>query len=290
MSTFSELSFTSTDGLRLYAREYAPASGPARLPIICIHGLTRNSSDFEDAAPWLASLGRRVIAVDVRGRGNSAYDPNPKRYNPLVYAGDVIKMAHDLGIARANFVGTSMGGLITMTLALRRPSLVHAAVLNDIGPIISMRGLERIKQYAGKGESFTSWDEAAAYTRSINTLAFPDNTEADWQRWARRAFVERAPGQFAMRYDANIGIPIREGKLKPTSLFARYAFRRLARHRPTMLVHGALSDLIEDQQVARMRAMAPSLQYCRVPGIGHAPMLTEPEARSALRTFFDNVD
>ncbi len=94
----------STDGLALYARDYASHGGQARLPVICIHGLTRNSSDFDELAPWMAGLGRRVIAVDVRGRGRSARDPDPSHYNPATYAGDVIKLAHDLGIARAVLV------------------------------------------------------------------------------------------------------------------------------------------------------------------------------------------
>jgi hypothetical protein len=93
--------------------------GIRRLPVICIHGLTRNSADFDELAPMIASLGRRVLAPDVRGRGHSARDPNPDNYNPVVYADDVVKLMHDLGIARAVFVGTSMGGLITMTLAVR---------------------------------------------------------------------------------------------------------------------------------------------------------------------------
>src|SRR6476469_3449254 len=123
MSNYTEISFTSDDGLRLYARDYAgtgaPAGGPvpARLPVICIHGLTRNSADFDEVAPWIAAQGRRVLAVDVRGRGHSDYDPDPSHYNLMVYADDIVKLAHDLGIARAVFVGTSMGGLITMTLA-----------------------------------------------------------------------------------------------------------------------------------------------------------------------------
>lgn len=107
---YSEISYTSDDGLRLYARDYPAASGPARLPVICIHGLTRNSADFEDVAPWIAAQGRRVIAVDVRGRGSSEYDSQPDRYTPMVYANDVVKLAHDLGIERAVFIGTSMGG------------------------------------------------------------------------------------------------------------------------------------------------------------------------------------
>ena len=290
VSTFTETSFTSTDGLRLYARDYAPASGPARLPVICIHGLTRNSTDFEEVAPWIASLGRRVLAVDVRGRGHSAYDPDPSHYNPLVYAGDVVKLAHDLGIERAVFIGTSMGGLITMTLALRHLGLIGAAILNDVGPALSLRGLQRIAGYAGRGEVLGSWAEAAAYTRGINELAFPANDEGEWDKWARRAFTETSPGQLAMRYDPNIAVPIRAGKIKPSSLVARYAFRRLARNRPTLLARGALSDLIEPEQVALMRANAPTLAYAEVPNVGHAPMLMEAEAQAALRDFLARVD
>ncbi|MES2127258.1 MAG: alpha/beta hydrolase, partial [Pseudomonadota bacterium] len=262
----------------------------ARLPVICIHGLTRNSADFEDAAPWIASLGRRVIAVDVRGRGNSDYDPNPANYNPVVYAGDVIKMAHDLGIARAIFIGTSMGGLITMTLALRRRGLIAGAVLNDVGPVISVRALERISSYAGKCDALDSWAAAADYTRAINEVAFPANTPDDWARWARRAFRENTAGQLTPRYDPNIAIPLRAGKIKPTSLIARFAFRRLAGHCPTMLVRGKLSDLVEAEQVAQMRAMAPTMAYAEIPGVGHAPMLSEPEAQAALREFLGRVD
>lgn len=290
LSTYSEISFTSTDGLSLYARDYAAHSGPARLPVICIHGLTRNSADFDELAPWIASQGRRVLAVDVRGRGHSDYDPDPTNYNPMVYAGDVIKLAHDLGIARAVFIGTSMGGLITMTLAMRRASLIAAAVLNDIGPAISMRGLERIAGYAGKTPALCSWDDAAAFTRGINECAFPANTAHDWHKWARRAFVETEPGQLTMRYDSNIALPIKSGKIKPTSMIARYAFRRMARSRPTLLIRGALSDLIEPEQVAMMRAAAPQMAFAEVPNVGHAPMLMEPEAQAAIRAFLERVE
>lgn len=290
MATFSETSFTSEDGLRLYARDYAPASGPARLPVICIHGLTRNSADFDELAPWIAAQGRRVLAVDVRGRGNSAYDPNPANYNLVVYAGDIIKLARDLGIARAVFIGTSMGGLITMTLAVRRIGLIAAAVLNDVGPALSSRGLQRIAGYAGNAKPVASWDDAATYLRGINQVAFPTNTDSDWDKWARRSFAETAPGQLGMRYDPGIAIAVRAGRIKPSSLAARFAFRRLAHKRPTLLIRGALSDLVEPEQVAMMRAAAPMMQYAEVANVGHAPMLTEPQALAALRDFLGNVD
>ena len=290
MSNFTDISYTSTDGLTLYARDYQASSGPARLPVICIHGLTRNSSDFDELAPWIASHGRRVIALDVRGRGQSACDPNPANYNAMTYAGDVIKLTHDLGIARAVFVGTSMGGLITMTLALRRLKLIAGAVLNDVGPVISERGLARIAAYAGKGTPLFSWEQAADYIRNINEYAFPDNDAAEWRKWAHRAFSENEQGQLILRYDPKIAVPLQTGKLRATSWIGRMAFRRLARNRPTLLVRGALSDLVEPAQAGYMRRAAPGMLYVEVPGVGHAPMLTETPARNAIEQFLSQVD
>lgn len=289
MSTFTPISYSSSDGLALYARDYPAAGGPARLPVICIHGLTRNSADFDELAPELAAMGRRVIAVDVRGRGNSARDPNPDNYNPGVYAGDIVKLMDDLGIARAVFVGTSMGGLITMTLAARHLDLIAGAIINDIGPVMSLRGLARIAGYAGRCGTLASWDEAAAYLRDINACAFPANSDEEWGKWARRAFEQKDDGQLALRYDPNIATAIQTGKLRPTSLAARMAFRRLARRRPTLLVRGALSDLVEPEQASWMRKAAPELQYAEVPDVGHAPMLTEPAALDAIRQFLATV-
>lgn len=289
MSNFTPISFTSTDGLTLYARDYPASAGQAHLPVICIHGLTRNSSDFDELAPEIARLGRRVIAVDVRGRGHSQRDPNPDNYNPSVYAGDVEKLMHDLGIARAVFIGTSMGGLITMTLAAKNLDLVAAAVLNDIGPVISPKGLARIAGYTGKTAAVSSWEEAAGYIKDINQCAFPDNVDEEWLKWARRAFEQDPEGKLCARYDPNIAIALQTGKLRPTSLAARMAFKRLARKRPTLLIRGGLSDLVEEHQAAWMRKAAPEMQYAEVPNVGHAPMLTEPEAIAAIRNFLAQV-
>lgn len=287
---YSDISYLSDDGLRLYARDYPAHSGAARLPVICIHGLTRNSADFEDIAPILAAQGRRVIAVDVRGRGHSEYDPQPQRYMLPVYANDVARLAQKLGIARAVFIGTSMGGLITMTLGLRRPDLIAAAVLNDVGPTLSPRGLQRIAGYAGRGGAVTHWGEATAYIRDINAYAFPDNSEQEWERWAQRAFANAADGKLHLRYDPNIAIPVRTNKIRSHSMMAQFAFRNLAWRRPTLLIRGALSDLVEQEQASAMRRAAPSLRYAEVPNVGHAPMLNEPEAQDALRSFLDSVD
>jgi len=289
VSDYASLRYTSIDGLVLAARDYPAASGPARLPVICLHGLTRNAADFDELAPWLARLSRRVLALDVRGRGDSARDPNPANYNPVTYAGDVAKLMHDLGIARAVFVGTSMGGLITMTLAMRNLDLVAAAVLNDIGPVMARAGLERIAGYAGKGCQVGTWEEAATYVKDINQGAFPGNMDDEWDKWARRAFAEAPDGALALRYDPHIAASLQDGKLRPTSMMARLAFKRLAHQRPTLLIRGTLSDLVEDGQVQYMRRAAPGMQYAEVPNVGHAPMLTEPAAQAALDRFLAQV-
>jgi len=144
VAAYVERRWKSSDGLDLFARDYAPGPGVARPPVIAIHGLTRNSADFEALAPLLAQSGRRVLAVDVRGRGLSDRAPDPMTYRPDVYAADVLALMDQAAIDRAVFVGTSMGGLITMTLTALRPKAVVAAILNDIGPEAAPEGLARI--------------------------------------------------------------------------------------------------------------------------------------------------
>jgi len=290
VTTFTDISFTSSDGLQLYARDYASRGGPAKCAVICIHGLTRNSGDFEELAPWIAEQGRRVIAVDVRGRGRSQHDADPDHYNSVVYANDVIKLARDLGIGRAVFIGTSMGGLITMTVAARKLNLIAAAILNDVGPALSAKGLGRIAGFAGKTVEVNDWDEATHYIRQVNLSAFPGNSMEEWGKWARRAFVENVDGKLALQYDSNIARPLQNGQLKSKSWVANFAFRRLARNRPTLLIRGDLSDLVEHEQLAYMKDLAPDLQYAEVNGVGHAPMLMEAQAQKAIREFLASVD
>jgi pimeloyl-ACP methyl ester carboxylesterase len=283
MTGFVDRTWTSPDGLELYARDHAAGPGPARLPVICLQGLTRTARDFEDVAPWIPARGRRVRAAHLRGRGRSAWDPRPMRYVPLTYARDVLALMQQAGIARAVFVGTSMGGLITMTLAQLRSPVVAAAVLNDVGPVLSPAGLARIAGYTGKTAEPTSWAEAAAYARSTNAHAFPEMGDAEWLAFARRLFREQ-DGRIRLDYDPDITVPF--GKIKPVRPAVMWAlFRHLARKRPTLLVRGQTSDLLAQETAARMRSLAPKMAYAEVPGVGHAPMLTEPAARGALEAF-----
>jgi pimeloyl-ACP methyl ester carboxylesterase len=284
MSAFAERWWTSRDGLNLFARDYAGAGEDARLPVICLHGLTRNSKDFEDIAPRIAAWGRRVIVPDVRGRGQSDRDPNPKNYQPKIYARDVLEMMADLGISRAVFLGTSMGGLITMTLAAIRPRVIAAAILNDVGPAIAPEGIARILGYAGKGSEVRDWNDAAAYVRRTNGVAFPDFGDEDWHRFAQRTFRQGSAGP-ELDYDPAITVPLQKPPPKLAGFIAGILFRRLARKRPILLIRGATSDIITAEIADKMKRMAPNLLRVDVPRVGHAPMLSEPEAVDAIAQF-----
>jgi len=289
LSTYSERRWRSADGLTLFARDYPPAGGPVGLPVICLHGLTRNSRDFEDIAPIIASWGRRVIVPDVRGRGQSERDPDPAHYHPKVYARDMAAMMTELGVERAVFIGTSMGGIITMTLMAIRPRAIAAAILNDVGPAVSPQGIARILGYAGKPARIRNWDDAADYVRRTNEVAFPAPGQMDWHRFARRTFRDGENGP-VLDYDPAIGANLAKPPGRFALWLARFLFRRLARRRPTLLIRGALSDVIDEGIAGRMQQMAPSLQRVDIAGVGHAPMLDEPEAVDAIRQFLRTVD
>lgn len=287
--TFAERRWNSADGLSLYARDYAAASGAARLPVIAIHGLTRNSADFDTIAPLIAQSGRRVLAVDIRGRGQSDRAPDPMTYQPQVYAQDILALLRDLGIERAVFLGTSMGGLITMGLAAIRSKVIAAAIINDVGPEVSPVGLERIASYAGETVEIHGWADATAYVKRLNEVAFPHYSDADWEAFARRTFRIGTEGTPVPDYDPDIMVPIRAAGPKAMVPNLWPFFTRLAKGRPVLLVRGETSDLLSPEIAAKMQKRAPKMDFVEVPGVGHAPMLDEPEAKAAIFPFLSEL-
>lgn len=281
----------AADGLRLYARDYAASDGEARVPVVCLHGLTRNSRDFEDLAPWIAGHGRRVLALDIRGRGRSARDPEPMRYNPVVYASDVVALLQRLGVSRAVFIGTSMGGLITMALAGSRPDLIEASVINDVGVRISPAGLTRITAAVSAAHHHVgSWEEAAAFARGGNGAAFPHYTEEDWLAFARRLFEPDGHGKLKLSYDPAIAEPITAAAASglPAPDLSPW-FLALTSGRPCLLIRGQLSDVLDQGTVDEMRLLAPATAVVEVKGVGHAPTLSEPAALHAIGALLDAV-
>jgi pimeloyl-ACP methyl ester carboxylesterase len=287
------------DGVKVYVRDYAGAG--ERVPVLCLHGLTRNSADFEGVAPRMVALGRRVLALDVRGRGRSDRDPKPERYRPDIYAQDVLGVLNKLDVPRAVFVGTSMGGVITMILSTTAPNRIAAAVLNDIGAEVDPRGLARIAGYVGKSGPVNSWKEMTAAVRASQSVAFPDRDEANWQIllrrltgrpsfwdvFARRVAEELPDGRVALAYDPAIANAFKANSSAPPPTMMPL-FRALAK-KPVLLVRGAISDLLSPATVAAMREAKPDLEYAEVPNTGHAPTLEEPEAWNAIAAFLARV-
>ena len=287
MTGFSERRWKTPDGLSLYARDYLAEGGEKGLPVLCLHGFTRNSADFEDLAPIIARDGRRVVAMDVRGRGKSDRDPKTANYHPKIYARDIIGFLAALGIPKAVFLGTSMGGIITFTVALLRPKLIAAAILNDVGPAVDPAGIARIQSYAGKAPAVHNWQDAADYCRVINEAALPQYGTDDWQRMAHRTFRDGPDGPI-LDYDPAIA-SAPGARAKTSSLLAWLALRRLAKRVPTLLVRGEHSDILSATIAERMQRRAPALGQAVIPNVGHAPTLAEPESLAAIRGFLDRI-
>lgn len=288
---FEERIVPTIDGLTIYARDYPPLLPETGLPVICLHGLTRNSRDFEVIAPRIAALGRRVIAADMRGRGKSANDPDPAHYVPAVYAQDVLALMDKLAIPKAVFVGTSMGGLITMVISALAPDRVVASVLNDVGPKLNVAGLSRIAGYVGHVQPVASWEEAAAAIKATNGTAFPERDEDDafWQAFAQRTFRARDDGQFELDYDPHIALAFADFDEDSPPPDLSPIFAALAQ-KPMLSVRGEISDLFSEDVVEMMRGLKPDLETVTIENIGHAPMLDEPEAWDAILSFLAKVD
>jgi len=276
---YADCYFTVRDGLRLHYRDYLGAS--EKPPLLCLPGLTRNARDFADFAERYSPR-FRVIALDFRGRATSDYDPVPARYNPLTYAGDVIELLDHLGIDQAIFVGTSLGGLVTMVVAATAPQRIAAAIINDVGPDVDPAGVNRILTYVGKDVRFSSWDEAADTIAANYGSKFDRFTHSDWVAMAKRNCREEN-GEIRFDYDMAIAEPFRTaGPVPQVDLWP--LFTALGR-KPLLVVRGEKSDLLTAETAARMRAIAPGMKLAVVAGVGHAPELSEPEAVAAIDEF-----
>ena len=270
------------DGLKLHYRDYAGATN--RPPILCLHGLTRNARDFARFAER-HSPAFRVITLEFRGRAESDYDPLPMRYNPLTYAADVIELLDQLCIDQAIFVGTSLGGLVTMAVAAMQPERIAAAILNDVGPELTPIGLERIQSYVGKDMRFGSWEEAAAAIEANQGPAFPNYDHDDWLAMVRRNCREE-DGEIRFDYDMAIIIPF---EAAPTPKIDMWPLFKILGQKPLLVVRGAISDLLSAQSLQKMHEAVPGMKSVIVPETGHAPMLDEPEAEAAIDSFLASL-
>ncbi|MCW2364124.1 MULTISPECIES: alpha/beta fold hydrolase [Sphingobium] len=277
MSGYEDKYWWSQDNLRLHYRDYPGRED--RPPILCLPGLTRNVRDFEPVAERLAGEWR-VIVVELRGRGESAYAKDPMSYVPLIYLQDLLKLIDELALPRFVGVGTSLGGIMLMLIAATRRGSLAGALLNDIGPEIAEEGLERIRQGVGTGSAQPTWVHAARAVADVQGVIYPDYKLTDWLRIAKRLYRLTSQGRIVLDYDQRLAEPFRApGGAAGVDLWP--AFEAIG-DIPLTLVRGALSDLLTVQTAQAMQTRLPQLDLVTVPRVGHAPTLEEPEAVAAL--------
>lgn len=272
--------FSSADGLRLYCAVY-PALRPGGLAVLCLPGLTRNSRDFISLARHLQPQ-HEVLALDLRGRGRSAWDGDAAHYQLLTYVQDVWSLLDSRAIPRVIVIGTSLGALMAMTMAALRPDRIAGVILNDAGPEIDPAGARRIAGYAGRLPPVKSWAEAVAQSKSVYGSALPGLTDEQWLDYARRGYRENADGVPVPDVDPKIAEAFQRASGAPPDLWPLYAQMKRV---PTLVIRGALSDILSAATLARMAKEKPDLEQLTVPNRGHAPLLDEPECLSAIDAF-----
>lgn len=288
--TYREYTFRSADDrLNLFARDYPEAAHDGGcIPLLMMHGLTRNSADFEPLIVRLET-GRRMMVPDQRGRGRSDYDPDAANYRPEIYVADMWKLLDDLDIDQVICIGTSMGGLMAMVMAAMAPDRIAGIVLNDVGPEVSEDGLDRIRGYVGPAEPMADWDEAAERCRAVNEAAMVGFGREDWLAFARRTCEEFPGGQVRFAYDPAIahGLAPQDPATIPPDLWALW---RALSEIPILVLRGALSDILTRDTVSQMAAQHPGeFHSAEVPGRGHAPILDEQVAIEAVGNFLERL-
>jgi pimeloyl-ACP methyl ester carboxylesterase len=263
------------DGLTLHVREWS--GGDALPPVLCLPGIVRTGADFEYLAQAICS-GRRVIAMDYPGRGDSGRAADIDRYAPEACLRDVMDACAALHIQHAFLIGTSFGGLLTMGLAAARPGLVRAAILNDIGPDIASEGAEFVRDFVGSDPGLESLAACIAFLKADLPPMSLDGKLA-WRRMAELTYRPGADGRWHPLWDIRIARLLNGPVPDLWSLFNALA------QVPVLLIRGAVSNILLPGTVSRMLAVHPGMQVVTLPGIGHAPTLLEPPALSAIQQF-----
>jgi len=269
-------SFRTRDGLTLAFRDEGEG-----LPLLCLPGLTRNSTDFDYLAPHLSDV--RLIRPDYRGRGESDW-ADPSTYTVAVESRDTLALLDHLKVNAAAVLGTSRGGLIAMALAATSRHRLVGVCLNDIGPVIKRNGLEKIRGYIGKDPPQASLHEMAK-AQTVLRSGFANVPESRWLEEARRRYVVAETG-LKINYDPELAHifngPSDGSATANPDLWSMFsALEGL----PLALVRGVNSDILSAETAEEMQRHRPDMIYAKVPDRGHTPFLDEPEALDAIRTW-----
>jgi pimeloyl-ACP methyl ester carboxylesterase len=252
--------------------------------LVCVHGVTRVSDDFDNMARDLCDR-YRVICPDVVGRGRSGWLRDPRHYQLPQYVADMVTLLARLDAGKVDWVGTSMGGLIGIGLASLQDSPIRKLVLNDIGPALNFAALSRIGDYIGQEIRFSTFEQAAEYIRSISA-PFGPHTDEQWHKLASDVLRQDKDGQWIRHYDLALAIPFKEGTAESTQrgeamLWAAYD----AIACPTLVVRGAESDLLTPDVAQQLTRRGPKAKLVEFAGVGHAPTFVQADQIAVVKEF-----
>lgn len=276
--------YQSTDGLTLHYVDF-PSNGGG-VPVLCLHGMSRNTRDFSDLAAHLQTS-RRVVCTDFRGRGLSDWDPDLSHYEAPIYVADVLTLMTQVGLDRVIVIGTSLGGIVGTGMVKLNSDLVAGIVLNDIGPIVDPAGLARIGSYIGKGALWSSWNEAAETVKEANAAIYPDFRDDDWLDFVHKTCRQKEDGTVVQDYDPAIAQGFADNRVSDLDLWPLFETLKSI---PALLLRGALSDLLSVKTATEMTKRLPDLDLVTVANRGHVPTLNEPDTLSAIEAFVAKVD
>jgi pimeloyl-ACP methyl ester carboxylesterase len=234
--------------------------------VVCVHGIGRNGRDFDVLAEALAAT-HRVLAIDMPGRGASAWLRDPMDYVAPVYLATLTALIAASGVDDVAWVGTSMGALLGMIAAAQPDTPIARLVVNDAGPAIEPAALARIGQYFGTDPAFTSYAELEAYVRKISA-PFGPLTDAQWEHVVKTNARQRPDGSWGVGYDPRIAVPFR-AQPAPGDLWPLWDAIRC----PTLVLRGEHSDLLSKATARAMSERGPRARVAEIPDVGHAPML-----------------
>ena len=276
--------YASGDGLRLHWREIGPAGGAAPV-LLCIPGLTRTAKDFYELGERLADCWR-VVAVDLRGRGDSAWPKEVGTYGGTTYIDDLRHLIDAAGIGRYVVLGSSIGGLLAIRLAAEQGGC-DGVILNDIGPNIAPEGLARLRGNAGRQVSWPTWVHAAREFAVRHADIYPGWGLDQWLGFAKKLCRISASGRIVFDYDPRIAEPFRVADGDPAA--ASWAALAALHSVPLLSLRAERSDVLTHSTQVAMAAKLPQMSVVQVPATGHAPTLAEAEAIAAIEAFLGRL-
>jgi len=260
---------------------YVEWGAPSGKALVCVHGLTRCARDFDFLAQEMVRHGYRVICPDVVGRGDSGWLTDPMDYAVPTYTKHLLMLLAHLQLESVHWVGTSLGGLIGMSIAAVPGSPIERMVLNEVGPVVSLPALQRIALYVGKWPPLPTIEAAEQYVRAVSA-PFGPHSDAEW-RFLTEHVVRRNPdGSLRMHYDPAIAVPfVAEPPEEDLVLWKLYDDIQC----PTLVLRGEHSDMLTRDTAAQMALRGPRAKVVEIAGVGHAPTLIHADQIAIVRNF-----